>query len=173
MIRIFVHVDDSHHQDNNRFTMRTALAYPPEYDEVPVSSIDALESNVVAMHGELTDLKSDFKHHRTEFHAAIARLDNAIKAAVAELRAEIRAMAAKAARALKEFACRVDEQFREMRAEHKTLREKVDKNYDQLLATDKRVMELGAKLNAFFWVVGGLIAIATFTITVGKAVGWF
>jgi chromosome segregation ATPase len=164
--------------------MRNAHAYKPEYDEAPVNSIEFLESNVAAMRGELTELKVDFKEHRKEFSAAVARLDNDIKtavarldsdikSAVAELRAEIRAMAVKAESDLKEFAARVDEQLREMRVEHKALRDKVDKNYEQLIATDKKVTEIGSKLNAFFWIVGIAIAVATFVITVGKVAHWF
>src|SRR3954454_5870676 len=105
------------------FIMRTALAYKPEYDEVPVVSTEVLEANVVAMRGDLTELKTDFKEHRKEFvtavtrldddiKAAVLRLDNDIKSAVAELRTEIRAMAAKAESELKEFAGRIEHQLR-------------------------------------------------------------
>jgi chromosome segregation ATPase len=182
--------------------MHAALAYKPEYDEVPVSSIEVLESNVIAMRGELTELKTDVKDFRKEFSAAVARLDNDIKtavarldsdikAAVAELRAEIRAVAAKAESDLKAFADRVESQFAEMRAEDRSLRDRIDKNHallsgkidatnariditnEKLAEIGKSVDSIGNKLNAFFWVVGGLIAIATFAITVGKAVGWF
>lgn len=193
--------------------MRAALAYKPEPDEVVVSSTDILEANVVAMRGELTELKADFKEHRKEFSAAVTRLDNDIKAAVTrldsdiksavtELRAEIRAMASKAENDLKEFAGRVETQLSEMRAdtdalrtemraEDKSLRDKMDRNHTLLInkfdatnaridATNEKLGDLSKtvdsianKLNAQFWVLGGLIAIATFVITVGKAVGWF
>jgi chromosome segregation ATPase len=195
--------------------MRAALAYQPEHDEVPVSSTEVLEANVVSIRDELKELKSDFKEHRKEFHAAIARLDNGIRSAVSELRAEIRSMAVKAENDLKEFSARVENQLCEMRAEmrdmrgdlqemrteirdsrgdlqevrteiresraelrdlhadHLSLRGTVEKNHEQLIATDKKVTEIGTKLNALLWLVGGLSAVVTFFITVGKAVGWF
>src|SRR4051794_40564315 len=106
------------------FIMRTALAYKAEDDEAPVVSIEV----------ELTDLKAEFKEHRKEFIAAIARLDNDIKSAVSELRMEIRSMAAKAESDLKDFAGRVEQQLREMRADHSSLRDKVDKNHESLNA---------------------------------------
>ena len=130
------------------FIMRTALAYKPEYDEVPVVSTEVLQSNVAAMHGELTELKTDFKEHRKEFSAAVARLDNDIKAAVTELRTEIRAMAAKAGSDLKEFAGRVEHQLREMRGDHTGLRDKTDKGYETLNAKiDKNHEALSEKVD--------------------------
>jgi hypothetical protein len=56
---------------------------------------------------------------------------------------------------------KVDAQFSEMRKEHKELREKVDK-----VAVD--VSTIGSKLNALFWVLGGLVALAG----LAKTLGW-
>jgi len=168
------------------FIMRTALAYKSEDDEVPVVSTEVLESNVVAMRGELTELKTDFKEHRKEFTAAVTRLDNDIKAAVTELRTEIRSMAAKAESDLKEFAGRIEHQLREMRAEHIGLRNSVDKKLEGLNAKidsnhaalntkivdlGKNVNKIGAKFNAMLWLLGAIIAGIGFLVTLGKTVG--
>jgi hypothetical protein len=82
-------------------------------------------------------------------------------------------------------------QFGELRAEDEALRDKMDKGHALLSgkidATNARldaitekvgdlcqvVNGFGDKLNALFWVLGGLLAIGTFLVTVGKAVGWF
>jgi hypothetical protein len=158
-IRTFVHVDDSHQRADNLFIMRTALAHKPEYDEVPVSSTEVLESNVAAMRGELTELKTDFRQHRTEFQSAVTRLhndikavalrlDSDIKAAVSELRAEIRATAAKAASDLKDFASRVETQLHEMRADYVGLRNKVYMNHETLIAKiDRNFETLSTKID--------------------------
>ncbi|MEJ0038042.1 MAG: hypothetical protein WDO68_18525 [Gammaproteobacteria bacterium] len=74
--------------------MCTALAYKPEYDEAPVSSTEVLGSNVIAIRGELIELKTDFKQHKAEFGAAVARVDTDIKAAVARLDDDIKAAVA-------------------------------------------------------------------------------
>lgn len=86
----------------------TAIAFKDEYDEVSVSSID-------------------------ETSAAAIRDD------IKELRSELRAMATKAASDLKDMWDRIDRQFtyfredmREMRAETKQLREKMEDNYEAL-----------------------------------------
>jgi hypothetical protein len=63
---------------------------------------------------------------------------------------------------------------------HETLNAKIDKLTGRVDATNKELAALGrtvdgmgSKLDAFFWVMGGLIAIGVFGITVGRAVGWF
>jgi hypothetical protein len=105
--------DTSHLE--NRFdevqvsTMRnTALALKDEYDEVLVSAPD--EAGIIALRGEVKDLRSD-----------------------------LRAMAIKAANDLKELWDRIDRQLayfredmREMRAETKQLRERLDTSCDAL-----------------------------------------
>jgi len=53
----------------------TALALRDEYDEVPVSSTEVLEANIVAIRDNLNELKADFR-------AAVAKIDNDIKTAV-------------------------------------------------------------------------------------------
>jgi chromosome segregation ATPase len=134
----------------------TALACKDEYDdEVPVRSQDVLEANVASIRKDLDEFKTDFR-------AAVIRLDNDIKAAVSELRAEIRAVAAKAESDLKVFANRIESQLAEMRTEDKALRNKID-------GLSKSVITINSKLNAFFWVVSLLIAIAG----LGKALRWF
>ena len=166
------------------FIMRTALAYPFEDDEVPVVSIEVLDATVTALRVEVTDLKADFKEHRKEFAAAIARLDTDIKSAVSELRIEIRSMAAKAEGDLKEFAGRVEQQLREMRADYTRLSEKVDTNYatlsakidkshEMISANNEKLTQLSSKVNALFWVIGIAVAATMFFITVGKTFHWF
>jgi hypothetical protein len=44
--------------------MHAARAYKPEYDEVSVVSTEVLEANVIALRGEVTELKTEFKEHR-------------------------------------------------------------------------------------------------------------
>ena len=151
----------------------TALAFKQEFDEVPVSSIEVLEVNVVAIRDDLNELKSDFRELkdevrqlRSEFHAAVARLDNDIKTAVIRLQEEIRAVAQKAERDLKEFADRIETQLREMRAEDKELRERID-------VLDRKVDHIGTKLNLLLGLVGALGTAAIVFVTVGKALHWF
>jgi chromosome segregation ATPase len=109
----------------------TALAFKDEYDEVSVSSAD--ESSVAAVRDDIKELRSD-----------------------------LRTMAAKAASDLKEMWDRVDRQLayfredmREMRAETKHLREKLDSNYETLnkkidgnhAALDKKIDDSHAALD--------------------------
>jgi len=138
----------------------TALAYD-QFDEVPVSSTEVLEANVVALRDELKEHKAEFKDFRTETRAALARLDSDIKAAVSELRAEIRAMAARAESDLRDYAARTDALLREIREEQKEFRDKLEK-----LSAD--VSTIGSKLNALFWVLGGLAALAG----LARSLGW-
>src|SRR5262245_31757768 len=112
--------------------VHAALSYNTEDDEVSVIPTEVLESNVVWIRDELKELKADFKEHKREFSAAIARLDHDIKSATLELRSEIHTMAAKAASDLKDFAGRVEYQLRELRVEHIDLRDRMDRNHAEL-----------------------------------------
>jgi hypothetical protein len=49
---------------------------------------------------------------------------------------------------------------------------KLDVTNEKLTELSRSVNHIGNKLNAMFWVMGGLIAVATFIITMGHAVGW-
>lgn len=175
--------------------MRSTLALKHQYDEVPVSSTEVLEANVVAIRDELKELKADYKEHKADFRAvvsrldseirnAVAKIDNDIKSAVARLEAEIRAMAAKAEKDLQIFADRVESQLAELRADNKSLREKVDNNFDRLCTKidetnkaisdlSKTVIKIDSRQTAIVWVGSGLIALITLAITVGKAFNWF
>jgi chromosome segregation ATPase len=165
-----------------------AIASKDEYDEVPVSSIEVLEVNVVAIRADLNELKTDFRAAVTridsDIRALAAKLDSEIKAAVSKLENEIRDMAARAASDLAKHAAHVESQFaelrqdmREMRAEYKSLREKVDKNHEitteRLNQLDRKVTDIGSKLTALIWVMGGLGSLITIAVTVGKALHWF
>src|SRR5262245_25327657 len=163
---------------------RTALAFKDPYDEVPVSANELLEANVASIRVDLNELKVDFR-------AAVARLDNDIRNAVAKLEAEMRAMAAKAERDLQQFADRVETQLAELRADNKSLRERVDKNYERLSTKidetnkalsetnkalgelSKTVTRIDSRLSSMIWVGSGLAAFITLAITVGKAFNWF
>ena len=103
---------------------RSANALSLEPDEAPVSSNETLEANVAAIRVDLNELK-------TNFSIAIARIDTQIKVAVSELKAEIGVMAEKAASTVERVAG-VERQLTEMRAEDKSLRDKVDENYKTL-----------------------------------------
>jgi hypothetical protein len=103
-------------------------------------------------------------------------------------------MTAKVESDLAEFAGRVENQLRDVRAEHAGLRDKVYKNYetyntpidknlaalcDKIDAMNAMLVEIGkslsvieTKLNVLLWLVGGMTAVVSL-ITVGKAVGWF
>jgi chromosome segregation ATPase len=173
----------------------TALATKDEYNEVPVSSTEVLEANVVAIRADLNELKANFS-------AAVTRIDNDIKAAVMRLEAEIRAMgskfeteirrvAEKAQSDLERLATRLDTQLQELRVDNKALRERVDKNHETLIAKidatndrieltneklnnlDRKITDIGSKLTALLWVVGGLGTLITIAITAGKALRWF
>lgn len=177
----------------------TTLAVKAEYDEVPVSSTEVIESHVVAIRDDLSELKNDFR-------AAVARIDNDIKAAVVKLETEIRTMAAKAEKDLEKFANGIGSQLAEMRqdvrelrvkdealaattntnfqtlntkidANHKDLSAKIDANHkelsDKIQATDAKMTGIDSKLKAFFWVVGGLVTLISIGIAVGNAARWF
>jgi chromosome segregation ATPase len=176
-----------------------ALASKDEYDEVPVSSIEVLEANVVAIRADLNELKTDFRGAITrldsdvktfgakldsDIKGAVTKLESEIKAAVSKLENEIRDMAARAASDLEKHAVRAESQFaelrqdmREMRAEYKSLHEKVDKNHDvtteRLNQLDRKITDVGSRLSALIWVIGGLGSLITIAVTVGKALHWF
>jgi DNA anti-recombination protein RmuC len=144
----------------------TALAIKHEYDEVPVSSNEVLEANVVAIRDNLSEWKNDYREFKNDFRVAVARIDNDIKALASRLEGEIRAMAENATRGLEKFSERIEQQLSEMRAEDKALREKVD-------SLDRKVDHIDTKLTALLWVVGGLGTLITVAVTVGQALNWF
>jgi hypothetical protein len=148
----------------------TALAFKDEDDEAPVSSQEVLERDVGAIRADLNELKVDFR-------AAVERLDERVDAAVTKLEAEIRAMAAKAERDLQQFATRIEAQLAEMRAENKSLRDKVDKNHDlttaHIMALDKSVHSLSTRVSLLIWFVGLLGVIILGVVSVGQALDWF
>lgn len=149
-----------------------------------MSSQEVLEANVAAIRGDLNELKTDFR-------AAVTRLDQRIDAAVSKLETEIRAMATKAENDLKEFAGRIQDQLEAMRADDRSQRDKIDRNYetlngridktnDRLDKTNEKldkvartVDRVDSKLTAFFWVVGVLATIIGTTIAAGKAFHWY
>ena len=53
----------------------------------------------------------------------------------------------------------------DMRAEDKALRERVDR-------LDRKVTDIGSKLTALPWVLGGLATLITLAVAVGKALHW-
>ena len=163
---------------------RTALAVRDELPEVSVSSIEILETNVVAIRDELKEFKADYRDNKAEVRAALARIDNEIKTSVVRLETEIRAMARKAEDDLRQFSDRMDAQYAELRAENKYLREKMDSNYEKLNARidatnldikdlTKIVLKIDSRLSAIQWCGAGVIAVATVLVTVGKAFHWF
>ena len=124
----------------------------PKYDEVLVSSNEVLEANVVAIRADLTN-----------FRAAIARIDNDIKFAVARLEAEIRSRAENTESDMKALSARIDRQLeeiwrdmrekrldiRELRTEDKALRDIADTNYRELSARIETTHgKLSAKIDA-------------------------
>ena len=86
---------------------RTASALAVEPDEVPVISNELLEAHVVSIRTDLTDLK-------TEVRAVAAKAESEIKTAVARMDEQFR---------------EVRQDIRELRADNKTLRDKIDENY--------------------------------------------
>ena len=161
-----------------------ALVLRDQYDEVPVSSTEVLEANVASIRADLNELKVDFR-------AAVARIDSEIKSAVTKLEGEIRAAAAKAERDLQLFADRIEAElsrlrgeFADLRADNKSLREKVDSNFQLVLAENKEirnaigeltkiVIKFDSRQTAILWVGGGLATFITVAITVGKTLKWF
>jgi hypothetical protein len=105
----------------------TALAPKYEYHEVPVSSTEVLEANVASIRVDLNELKTDFR-------AAVARLDSDIKTAVTKLEAEIRAMGAKAEMDLQQCANRVEAQFSTLRTENIRFADRVETQFSELRA---------------------------------------
>jgi chromosome segregation ATPase len=102
---------------------RTANALAVEPNEVPVISNELLEANVASIRIDLTDLK-----------------------------AEVRLISEKADGAIRTAVARIDEQFREvrqdireLRADNKTLRDKIDENYSSL---DRKIDTACASLSA-------------------------
>lgn len=72
----------------------------------------------------------------------------------------------------------------ELKADSKSLREKVDKNFERLCTKieetnkalhelSKTVVSIDSKLSTIVRVGGGIIALVTLAITVGKAFKWF
>lgn len=162
---------------------RAALAVKQEYEEVPVSPNETQEVAVAAIRADVIELKSNAvltAHKIGELQVTTARLE-----------ARIEAVAAKSENDLAKFSDRVDTQFteirqdlREMRAEDKAMREKIDTINERLTAKidatneklghlDRKVTDIGSKLTALLWVVGGLGSLITISVTAGKALQWF
>jgi DNA repair exonuclease SbcCD ATPase subunit len=148
----------------------TNLAFKENDDEVPVVSQELLEEKVTAIRVDLNELKTDFR-------AAVARLDQRVDAAVAKLEGEIRTAAAKAERELRQFADRIEKQIAEMRADDKALRERIDRNHEsttaQITELSKSVNSLNARFNALFWFLGAVVAPGGVIYKVGKDLHWF
>ncbi len=136
--------------------LTTASACSVESDEVPVISNELLEANVVAIRSDLSDL-------RTEFRAVVTRIDQDVRAIVARIDQDVRTTAAKAENEIKTAVARMDEQFREvrqdireLRADNKILRDKIDGNYISLeqkidanyAALDKKIDVTAGELRA-------------------------
>lgn len=173
----------------------TALAFKDEHQEVPVSSTEVLQANVASIRADLNELKIDFR-------GAVERIDHDIKSAVTTLRSEIREMAAKAEKDLERFADHVETQFAmvrtdisglrseisELRSEQNSLRERMDRGFERLSTRfdaeikethkiigelSKVVLKMDSRLSAIAWVGGGLVALATLAVSLGKAFQWF
>lgn len=158
---------------------RLAHALFSQSDEVPVNSNTPLEADVAS-------IRTDLSHFRDEFRAVIARIDH-----------DIRTLAARAETGLQSALARIDEQFREirqdireLRAECKSLRDKSDSLYEKIDANhaslnakidDMRadmmemrgsIADLRAMQKAILWLLGGLVTLATLSITAAKAFHW-
>jgi DNA anti-recombination protein RmuC len=114
--------------------LTAAVAFKDDYTEVPVSSTEVLEANV-------TSIRIDLNEFKTDFRAAVARIDSDIKSAVAKLEMEIRSMAAKAESDLRQFADSVEARFSELRAERKEFSDRVDTQFSELRADNKYLRE--------------------------------
>lgn len=165
-----------------------AIALNDKCDEVSVSSTDVLEANVASIRVDLNELKTDFR-------AAVSRIDSDIKGAVSKLEGEIRAMGEKAEKDLQQFADHVETRFSELRTDiselrfdNKSLRDKVDKNFERLhtkieleiketnqalAVLSKTVDKIDSRFASILWVASGLVALVTLAITAGKAFKWF
>jgi len=93
---------------------RTANALAVEPDEVPVISNELLEANVAAIRIDLTDLKADVR-------AMAAKAESEVKTAIAGIGDQFR---------------EVRQDIRELRADNRTLRDKIDENHSSL---DKKI----------------------------------
>jgi len=175
--------------------MRNALALKTEDDEVPVSSIELLETHAAAIRVDLNEFKNNFSNAMSrmdgEAKAAVLRLEAQIYQLGAKFAAEIRATAETAKSDLEGLAKRFDTQFQELRADHRSLRDKVDRNHETVLAKidqtndridltneklsdlDRKVTTIDSKLTALVWVIGGLGTFITVSVMVGKALHWF
>ncbi|MEP7245823.1 MAG: hypothetical protein ABI885_19405, partial [Gammaproteobacteria bacterium] len=51
--------------------------------------------------------------------------------------------------------------------------DRIDLTNEKLGNLDRKVTDIGTKLTALLWVVGGLGTLITLTITVGNALKWF
>jgi chromosome segregation ATPase len=173
---------------------RAALAVKEEYEEVPMNANETLETVVAAIRVDVMELKSNA--------ASTAGKIEQLQVTTSRLEIQIGAVAAKAENDLAKFSDRVDTQFaeirqdlREMRGEDKALREKVDVGHQTLSARietvnekltakidatneklgqlDRKVTDIGSKLTALLWVVGGLGSLITISVTAGKGLHWF
>jgi hypothetical protein len=89
---------------------------------------------------------------------------------------------------LSEFKSETRASFASLNAEIKSLREKADRNFERLFTkfegdikeTNKALSQLGeavlkidSRQSAIIWMGGGLIALITVAVTLGKALKWF
>ena len=148
-------------------------------------TISISEQIIVALYFSASDLHAqhqpgiqrDLRELKSDFRAAVARLDQQITTAVTRLEGDIKALVAKAESDLKEFAKRVETQLAEMRAEDKALRDKIDKNHEvtteKISVLDRKVDRIGVRLAVLVWLIGVLGTATVTIVTVGKALHWW
>ena len=127
-----------------------ALAMKDEY-EVPVSSTEVLEANVAAIRESLNEFK-------LEVRAAFSNINSEIKSLYGEtksLHGEIRSLRERNDKNFERLSTKVDADLKETRKELGELKE--------------TVLKIDSRQGAVLWVGGGLAALITLAVTIGKA----
>lgn len=159
-----------------------ALAYKDEYDEVPVSSTtEVLEANVTALRDSLNEFKTEVRTDLGHMNGEIKSLRGEIASVRENLTGEIKSLR-------DEMTGEIRSLRDEMTGEIKSLRERTDKGFERLFTKfeaelketnkalselSKTVLKIDSRQGAVLWVCGGLAALITLVISVGKAFNWF
>ena len=73
----------------------------------------------------------------------------------------------------KALDAKIDRTREQLSAQIEATNERNDITNEKLSNLDRKVTDIGSKLTALLWIVGGLGTFITLTITVGKALHWF
>ncbi|MEJ1963509.1 MAG: hypothetical protein WDO56_18890 [Gammaproteobacteria bacterium] len=125
----------------------TAIAIKDEYDEVPMSSMEVLEANVVTIRDALIEFKS-------EVHTAFAKVNDEIKS-------------------LREKS---DKNFERLSTKIDATNARIDVTNQEVGQLSKTVIRTESRLNALVWLwggLGGLGGLITLVTALDRIFHWF